>query len=92
MVTPSPIAETIAERTKTHGDYKDVARVSQATLDLWRTGRNWKTLTDCQRETLQMIAHKVARILAGNANEPDHWRDLSGYSTLIERQILESQK
>ena len=75
-------SELIEEREKTHGDYSENARLSQATKDLWRSGRNWSALTPRQRESLELIATKVGRILAGDPDCPDHWKDISGYFTL----------
>lgn len=75
----------IDERQKTHGDFYRVAGTAQELKDVLRRGKNWKTLDDTQRETLEMIATKIARILSGNPHEVDHWRDIAGYATLIER-------
>jgi hypothetical protein len=33
-------------------------------------------------ESLEMIAHKIGRILAGNENFHDHWDDIAGYAKL----------
>lgn len=41
-------------------------------------------LTPEQCEALDMIQHKIGRILSGNPNEPDHWHDIAGYATLVE--------
>ncbi len=73
------------ERQKTHGDYYRVAATAQELKDVLRRGKNWKTLDDTERETLEMIATKIGRILAGNPHEIDHWRDIAGYAQLIER-------
>ena len=75
------------ERAKTHGDFYDVAATAQELKDAMRRGKNWKLLDDTEREALQMIASKIGRILAGNPHEPDHWRDIAGYATLIERRL-----
>jgi len=40
-------------------------------------------LDDMQRETLEMIATKIGRILSGNPHEVDHWKDGAGYFQLI---------
>ena len=29
--------------------------------------------------------HRVTRIIAGNADEPDHWNDIAGYAVLPTR-------
>ena len=49
-----------------------------------RRGVNWKSLDDMQRETLEMVATKIGRILSGNPHEVDHWKDIAGYAQLIE--------
>ena len=73
------------ERHKTHGDYYLNAMMAQELKDVMRRGKNWKTLDDTERETLEMIATKIGRVLSGNPHEIDHWRDIAGYATLIER-------
>jgi hypothetical protein len=79
--------QILAERGRTHGDYEDHASVTQRTKDVWRSMPKWKSLNYSQRETLDMIAHKVGRILAGNPNHQDHWTDIQGYSRLVEKEI-----
>jgi hypothetical protein len=34
-----------------------------------------------------MILMKLARVIAGNPNEPDHWRDIAGYAELVVRSL-----
>ena len=77
------IDDILKERQKTHGDYYDVAMTAQTIKDAMRRGKNWKMLDDTQRETLEMIASKIGRILAGNPHEVDHWKDGAGYFQLI---------
>lgn len=36
-----------------------------------------------QMEALEMIAHKIARILNGDPDYEDSWRDIAGYATLV---------
>ena len=77
--------DILDEREKTHGDFHRVAGTAQELKDVMRRGKNWKTLDDTERETLEMIASKIGRILSGNPHEADHWRDIAGYAALIER-------
>lgn len=79
------MSDILDEREKTHGDYYRVAMMAQELKDVMRRGKNWKTLDDTQRETLEMIASKIGRIMSGNPHEADHWRDIAGYAALIER-------
>ena len=79
----------LAERGKTHGDYMTHATITQ---DLKRVMRNHtadldRRLDDDMQETLDMIAHKIGRIIAGNAAEPDHWRDIAGYAQLVANRL-----
>lgn len=76
-------SEIISERAPTHGDYTDTAAISQGIKLVMHSSPNWSKLTPAQKETLEMLATKLARILVGNPNEPDHWRDITGYATLV---------
>lgn len=76
------------ERQKTHGDFYRVAGTAQELKGVLRRGKNWKMLDDTERETLEMIASKIGRVLSGNPHEVDHWRDIAGYATLIERWLI----
>jgi hypothetical protein len=40
-----------------------------------------------QREALDQIAVKIARICAGDATCAEHWRDLAGYAWLAGRDL-----
>jgi hypothetical protein len=77
------MTDILNERHKTHGDYYHNAATAQALKDEMRRGMNWKSLDDMQRETLEMVATKIGRILSGDPHEPDHWKDIAGYAQLI---------
>jgi len=83
----SDIDQTLAGRKKTHGSFKEHAGVAQALKDSLRGHAGWCELTWEQREAVDMICHKLARIIAGNPNEPDHWHDIIGYARLVEKAI-----
>ena len=79
----------LQEREKTHGDYAVHALITQ---DLKRVITHHvadldRRLDDDMAETLEMIAHKIGRIIAGNAAEPDHWRDIAGYAQLVANRL-----
>lgn len=75
--------DLLEQRRQTHGDFADVALVAQATKDIWHAGAGWKNLSPVQRDGLEMIAHKIARIICGNPNHLDHYIDIVGYAQLI---------
>ena len=69
-------------REKTHGNYRDNANLSQAIKDVLRSGKNWERLSDGQKEALEMISVKLARLLSGDKDFRDHWDDIEGYAKL----------
>ena len=73
--------ELLAERGKTHGDFTYHAQVTQE-LKAVMNEHGLAKLSEVQREALEMIQHKIGRILAGDPNFKDHWIDISGYSML----------
>lgn len=79
------MTDILDEREKTHGSYANTAATAQALKDVMKQGVNWRTLDDTQREALDLIATKIARILSGNPYEVDHWRDIGGYAVLVAR-------
>ncbi len=82
MTKPTPAQAIIETREATHGDYGDQAATAQIMKDLFRHSRQWDKMQPHHRETLDMIAVKLARIVTGNPEEPDHWLDVAGYATL----------
>lgn len=80
---PDTGQQVIEDREAAHGDYAKQASVAVALKLLMRQSPGWLKLSSPQQESLDMIAVKTSRILHGNPNEPDHWRDISGYATLI---------
>jgi len=72
----------LKERQKTHGEYTNVARISQALKAILQDGPTHDNLSLMQRESLDLICTKLARIVCGNPNEPDHFRDVAGYAQL----------
>jgi hypothetical protein len=80
----SGIQSTLAYRGKTHGDFAENSRLIQQIKHDLRRMKGWAELSNSQREALDMIVHKIGRIMCGNPNEPDHWKDIAGYATLVE--------
>jgi hypothetical protein len=78
-------------RAPSHGDYADTARIAQQFKTVIMAGvanrarKGLEPLTATQRESLDLIATKVARILAGDPAFDDHWKDIEGYARIAER-------
>lgn len=81
------IETIIASREQTHGDYRTQAALAQCLKRMLRETRNWEVLDYHQAQSLEAFCDKVSRILNGDNNEPDHWRDISGYATLTLREL-----
>lgn len=81
------IEKILAEREKTHGDFRTHAAITDAIKFYMQQSSNWSTLGSMKREALDMIAHKIGRILAGNPNVKDHWDDIAGYAKLVSREL-----
>lgn len=87
-IIPDSTATLVAERGKTHGAFADHARITQSLkriilleLDA-REFRGQPALTDAQHESIDMIVHKIGRIVAGESAFQDHWDDISGYARI----------
>jgi hypothetical protein len=79
------IDETLDERAQDYGKFKDGAALMQAlkrTLADHARIHN-KTFSDDQWEALEMIVHKIGRIVNGNPDKVDHWVDIAGYAKLV---------
>lgn len=72
----------LAEREKTHGSFDEHARITQALKAVAQSRLGWNRLDHQQKEAVEMILHKIGRILAGNPNHDDHWADMAGYAEL----------
>lgn len=71
------------ERESTHGSYQDNARLAQELKDFFRACPSWGHMEPVQRESLDLIALKLARILSGKADNSEHWADVAGYAQLV---------
>ena len=83
------INETLKERGARYGAFEDHARVTQrlkriVTEELRRQD---KYVEPDQQEALDMIFHKIGRIVAGDPNYDDSWRDIAGYAALVTKRL-----
>jgi len=81
------IAEILKVRKSQHGDFTDHAAVTVQLKGIMERRPEWHRLSDCQKEALHMIVHKIGRIMAGNPNHHDHWDDIAGYATLVSQRL-----
>lgn len=72
---------TLEERGSRYGVFKDHAQITQQLKKAMRPYEH--KLTYDQQEALEMIFHKVGRILNGDPNYADSWVDIAGYAKLV---------
>lgn len=81
------IEETLKERGQQYGKFSDGAKVMQSLKEVARNSKGWGDMTASQRESADMILHKLGRIFNGNPDHIDSWHDISGYAQLIEKEL-----
>jgi hypothetical protein len=84
---PSDIDATLNERGKRYGSFVGHAAITQDLKASMRRTKGWDRLSETQTEALEMIAHKIGRILNGDPDYDDSWRDIAGYSELIVKEL-----
>jgi hypothetical protein len=77
------ITTTLTERGNRYGKFTGHAKVTQDLKDIIRRHTHGKPLADDQREALEMICHKIGRIVNGDPDYADSWIDIAGYATLV---------
>lgn len=78
------VTETLSERGKRYGDFETHAAITYELKNVMRATKNWPMLTNPMRESLDMIAHKIGRILNGDPTYADSWHDIAGYAKLVD--------
>lgn len=81
------IEEVLNQRQATYGSFTKNAEVSQMLKYFMTQGTNYKQMPVAHREALEMIVHKIARIVNGDPNYIDNWIDICGYSQLVIEEI-----
>ncbi len=81
------VQETLTQRGTTYGLFADHAAISQALKAVMHRTPGWSDLAPDQREALEMVQHKIARILNGNPDYVDSWHDIQGYTALVESRL-----
>ncbi len=79
------VDETLNTRAQDYGKFKDGAALMQGIKRLLadHAAKHDKLFADDQWEALEMIVHKIGRIVNGNPDKVDSWVDIAGYATLV---------
>ena len=77
------IEQILEERGSRYGDFGSHAIITQNIKAAMRHSLNWAKLPNDMKESLEMVAHKVGRILNGDPTYADSWVDIVGYVQLV---------
>jgi hypothetical protein len=83
------IQTTLDERGTRYGEFIGHAEITMElknTIALYVIARGKKLEVD-QQEALDMICHKIGRIINGDPNYADSWHDIAGYAQLVANRL-----
>ena len=81
------VAVTLEQRGNRYGPFDTHAAITQGIKEIMWSTKNWRIMSADQREALDMIAHKIGRILNGDPDYADSWHDIAGYATLVDNRL-----
>lgn len=87
----SNIDGVLAERGSRYGSFDRHSNITQGLKRVMVGSPKWATLADDQKEALEMIQHKIGRILNGDPSYIDSWTDIIGYTRLVEKRLLDQE-
>lgn len=83
--TTTSLDTTLEERGKRYGVFKHHAQVTQDLKVIIENSLKAKEarLDADQKEAIDMICHKIGRIVNGDPDYADSWHDIAGYAQLV---------
>lgn len=83
--TPDTIDAVLDERGSRYGKFESHAEITQTLKRqaAWYLSLREKKLSFDQQEALDMIFHKIGRIINGDPDYADSWVDIAGYAKLV---------
>lgn len=86
MNTPN-LGKILEERGSNYGDFAEMALFAQNLKVMLVTDR----MNTVQRECMDLICTKLARLVIGNPNHADSWVDIAGYAQLAMKEPKENE-
>jgi hypothetical protein len=80
------ITQTLQERGSRYGKFKDHAAITQVLKQAIYRHLDQVSKVELaydQQEALEMICHKIGRIVNGDPDYADSWVDIAGYAKLV---------
>jgi len=75
--------EVLEERGKRYGNYLKQTTISRRLKNVISDYSPVEPLVSDQQDALDMICVKISRILNGEPDYADNWRDIAGYASLV---------
>lgn len=77
------VNDLLKERGTRYGKFTTHAELTQTLKSTMMFYPNWSILSADKKEALEMIAHKIGRIINGDPEYVDSWEDIAGYAQLV---------
>lgn len=81
--TADPLREMLKDRLGKYGLFENQAGIVQNLKYVMKATPRWEGLDPDQKECLEMVQHKIGRILNGDPDLIDSWEDIVGYTQLV---------
>ena len=85
------VNKILEERGERYGSFIEHARITQDIKETLKTGESWDICTDTQKQSLELFADKMARIVNGDPDYDDSWVDIIGYAQLIVNELHDNE-
>ena len=83
-------SEVLKQRVSRYGNYLDQTKISRELLGI--IAKHKPQMDSDQEDALMMFCVKISRILNGDPDYSDNWRDISGYATLVADRLDKAEK
>jgi hypothetical protein len=81
------IDKILEERGKVYGEFVDHAALAQRLKTALKSHRDYDKVDFDMKEAMDMVLHKMARIVNGDPYYLDSWVDIVGYIELVIRRL-----
>lgn len=80
------------ERYGPFAGHADITQTLKRCVHGHAGGAGWGRMSAAQREAMDMILHKIGRIVNGDPDYDDSWRDIAGYAERVVEAIRDAQQ
>jgi hypothetical protein len=84
------------DRTKAYGSFDVMALTIQRIKGVYRDSPNYDSMPAYQKESLDLMATKIGRLLCGDPYDQDTWYDIVGYAKLahdeVEKELADNEQ